>query len=273
MPVLTDKYLDYYAVVEQTSPDTHIEILNTPNSVNFLRFRACLQSFGHLNRNRRLWMANIMKQMLSSPHVSELLSRGGIPGENGHPVPQTGQVTMERILTVDPNNMAHVIKSFDWQGNLLYGVIDTLDEGPGSAGYKFMKNIEQGLDPSFSLRSVVPQRKNADGSITVTGPGRFVTYDRVILPSHEEAYIDKAVPVKNIISKDKFETVMESYTDYVLASSDKVRQIIDNSEPALESAQITKEGFVSINTTNEGRLFMKPELKYRKEISDLMKNL
>jgi len=272
MPSFNSDYLDYYAVIEQSSPDnSNMQILNS--GTNFLRFRAGLQSFGHLNRNRRLWISSTMKQMLASPHVAELLSKGGIPGENGHPVPTVGQVTMERILTIDPNNMSHVIKSFEWNGEILYGIIDTLDEGPGSAGYKFMKNIEQGMDPSFSLRSVVPQRKNADGSITVTGPGRFVTYDRVILPSHEEAYIDKSVPIKNIITKDKFETVMESFTDLVLMNSDKVKRIIDNAEPALESAQITKEGMLTINTENEGKLFIKPEMKYRKEISGLMRSL
>lgn len=272
-----DEYLDYYAVIEQTSPDNSdtqiIESRQNDNGLNFLKFTACLQSFGKRNRNRRLWLDTIMKQMLAAPHVPELLRRGGIPGENGHPVPPVGNATMERILTIDPNNMSHVIKDFAWRGNLLYGTIETLDEGPNSPGNKFMRNIMQGMDPSFSLRSIVPQRKNADGSIDVTGPGRFITFDRVILPSHEEAYIDKNIPVKNIISKPQFETVMEGFTDFMINNSDKIRRIIDNAEPALESASITPDGALSINTNNEGRLFIKPELKYRTEISNLMKRL
>jgi hypothetical protein len=230
-----DKYLDYYAVIEQSSPDnSDMKILDTHednNGLNYLRFSACLQSFGKRNRNRRLWLDSTMKQMLAAPHVPELLQRGGIPGENGHPVPATGAVTMERILTIDPNNMSHVIKDFTWKGNLLYGTIETLDEGPNSPGNKFMRNIMQGMDPSFSLRSVVPQRKNPDCSIDVTGAGRFVTFDRVILPSHEEAYIDKSVPIKDIITKNNFETVMESFTDYMINNSDKVRMIIDKMGP------------------------------------------
>jgi hypothetical protein len=271
-----DKYLDYYAVIEQSSPDnSDMKILDTHednNGLNYLRFSACLQSFGKRNRNRRLWLDSTMKQMLAAPHVPELLQRGGIPGENGHPVPATGAVTMERILTIDPNNMSHVIKDFTWKGNLLYGTIETLDEGPNSPGNKFMRNIMQGMDPSFSLRSVVPQRKNPDGSIDVTGAGRFVTFDRVILPSHEEAYIDKSVPIKDIITKNNFETVMESFTDYMINNSDKVRMIIDKMGPAMESAAIVNENCVTINT-DQGRVFIKPEMKYRKEISSLMRNL
>lgn len=271
-----DKYLDYYAVIEQSSPDnSDMKILDTHednNGLNYLRFSACLQSFGKRNRNRRLWLDSTMKQMLAAPHVPELLQRGGIPGENGHPVPATGAVTMERILTIDPNNMSHVIKDFTWKGNLLYGTIETLDEGPNSPGNKFMRNIMQGMDPSFSLRSVVPQRKNPDGSIDVTGAGRFVTFDRVIPPSHEEAYIDKSVPIKDIITKNNFETVMESFTDYMINNSDKVRMIIDKMGPAMESAAIVNENCVTINT-DQGRVFIKPEMKYRKEISSLMRNL
>src|SRR5574343_141836 len=271
-----DKYLDYYAVIEQSSPDnSDMKILATHednNGLNYLRFSACLQSFGKRNRNRRLWLDSTMKQMLAAPHVPELLQRGGIPGENGHPVPATGAVTMERILTIDPNNMSHVIKDFTWKGNLLYGTIETLDEGPNSPGNKFMRNIMQGMDPSFSLRSVVPQRKNPDGSIDVTGAGRFVTFDRVILPSHEEAYIDKSVPIKDIITKNNFETVMESFTDYMINNSDKVRMIIDKICPSIESSAIVNENCVTINT-DQGRVFIKPEMKYRKEISSLMRNL
>lgn len=271
-----DKYNDFCVVIENTlSPEdreTQIISHKQDNELNFLRFRTCLQSFGRRNRNRRLWISKIMKQMLAEPHVNELLNAGGIPGENGHPVPPTGQVTMERILTIDPNNMSHVIRSFEWIGEKLYGIIDTLDEGPGTPGYKFMRNILQNIDPSFSLRSVVPQRKNPDGSIDVTGKGRFVTFDRVILPSHDDAYIDKTIPVKNIIKADRFETVMESYTDFVVESSDKVNRIIDKMEPVLESAMIDKNGVLSVNT-KEGRIFVAPETKYRREISSFMQNL
>lgn len=272
-----DNYLDYYAICEQTSPDDSdmkiLEYKENKNGLNYLRFRACLQSFGVRNRNRRLWQGVHMKRMLQEPHVPELL-KTGLPGENGHPVPATGQVTMERILTIDPNNMSHLIRAFEWEGDTrLYGIIETLDEGPGTPGYKFMRNILQGMIPAFSLRSIVPQRKNLDGSTDVTGAGRYITHDRVILPSHSDAYMDVTVPVKNIITKPKFETVMESFSTFIITNSDKVNKIIDNTDPVLESAIIDKNGILSLNTKNEGRLFIMPETKYKNEIKDIMKNL
>jgi hypothetical protein len=275
--MLDDKFSDFCIVVEQASPNEKIEILDmkdNPNGLSYLRFRACLQSFIKRNRNNRLWQSGYMKIMMSTPEIRELLNAGGVPGENGHPIPAVGQVTMERILTIDPNNLAHITKEYQWErdDSKVYGIIETLDEGPGSAGYKFMKNILQGMDPSFSTRSIIPQRKNRDGTIDVTGVGRFVTHDRVILPSHEDAYIDKSIPVQNIVSKSKFETVMESYVSFVVDKSDKVNRIIDTMSPAVESATIDKTGMVSV-PTKSGIALIYPESKYRNELKDFMKSL
>jgi hypothetical protein len=274
--MLDDKFSDFFIVVEQTSPGDKIEILKMEevNGLSYLRFRATLQSFTKRNRNRRLWFSKYMKIMMNAPEVLELVNAGGVPGENGHPVPATGEVTIERILTIDPNNLSHIIKSFEWErdDSKVHGIIETLDEGPGSAGIKFMRNILQGMDPSFSTRSVIPQRKNPDGTIDQTGVGRYVTSDRVILPSHDDAYIDKSIPVKNIITKPKFETVMESFVSFVVNKSDKVNRIIDGMSPVIESAYIDKTGMLSIPTPS-GNALIFPETKYRNDLKDFMKSL
>jgi hypothetical protein len=175
-------------------------------------------------------------------------------------------------MTIDPNNIVSTIRSFEWRGELLYGMIETIDDGPCGKGTIFKRNIMQGIEPAYSLRSLVPQRKNPDGTIIVSGPGRLVTYDRVFVPSHEEAYIDKSVAIKNIITKPQFQTVMESFTDFVLDHSNKVNKIIDGLDPVMESASMDKNGLLSINTNENGRIFMFPENKYRKELSSFFKN-
>ena len=113
-----DNYLDYSVVIESnTEPNQGFEILKdgkTKDGLNFLRFKSCLQTFGNRNRNRRLWLSRWMRPMINAPEVQELIREGGVPGEAGHPVPPSGPVTMERILTIDPNNISHVIKEFNW---------------------------------------------------------------------------------------------------------------------------------------------------------------
>lgn len=271
-----DNFLDYSIVIEsQTEPNLGFEIIKegkNDNGLSFLRFKTCLQTFGHRNRNRRLWLSKWMKIMLNAPELLELLREGGVPGENGHPVPPSGEVSMERILTIEPNNISHVIKEFLWLGeDRLDGIVETIDDGNGP-GDKFKRGIMQGLPVSFSTRSIIPQRKNADGSIDQTGPGRYVTSDRVFIPSHKEAYINKSIPVKNICKKTHFETCMESFVSYVSERSEKVNRILDGMDPVMESASLDKNGILSVKT-NGGTVIVRPESKYRNEFADFMKSL
>ncbi len=270
-----DSFMNYFAVIESAveNPDVKIEKqVNDPNTgLSFLRFTTCLQTFNQRNRNRRLWTSAIFKQMMVNAVITEMLLHG-FPGENGHPVPPTGECTIERLLTIDPNNISHKIVEMHWPSdNSLYGTIETLDDGVGGPGYKFMRHILQGLDPAFSLRSLVPQRKNVDGTIDVTGPGRFITYDRVFVPSHAEAYIDKSFPVKNVVTLSKFQTVMESYVGFVMEKSEKVNRIIDGMNPVMESATLDKNGILSVKTEGQ-HIFICPENKYRQEIGSFMKS-
>lgn len=268
-----DRYQDYYIVMEATSPeDAKIEILKEShkNDLNYLRFSTCLQSFKGRNRNRRLWKAEHVRAMLEDRPVQELMQKRSWVGEAGHPVPDTGKVTIERILTLDPLRCSHRIVSINWPTNdEVHGIIETLDEGPGTPGDRFYRNILQGIIPAFSLRSLVPQRKNADGSTDTIGPGRAVTYDRVYLPSHEEAYQDVEIPVKQVIGKSEFQVVMESYCDFITSHSDKVRSIVDDMEPAMESACYDPTSNMISLSTEEGRVFIAPEMKYRKELRGL----
>ena len=275
--MLNDNYCDFFAVMEQAlaPEERQFEILKTDNSngLSFLRFRSCMQSFTKRNRNARLWPARFMKPMMQTKEILELLRAGGVPGENGHPVPDTGAVTMERILTINPNNLSHIVKQYDWEGdNKVFAIVETLDEGPGSPGYKFMRNILQGIKPAFSTRSIVPQRKNPDGTIDVTGIGRFVCHDRVFVPSHDDAYIDESIPIKNIITKSKFEACMESYVSFVVEKSDKVNIITDGLGAAMESATMDRNGMLSVPIEG-GRALLYPENKYRKEFKDFIKTL
>lgn len=268
-PKADDQY-DFYIVMEATSPEGR-QIQNLQevkdNGLNFLRFSACLQDFNGYNRNRRKWTAQIIKTMSEAPTVQELIHRGSFVGEQGHPVPSSGKVSVERIMNIDPDRTSHRIVKLFWpKPNEIHGIVETLDEGPGSPGDKMKRNILQGVQPAFSLRSLVPQRRNADGTIDVIGPGRMICYDRVYLPSHEGAYMDVDVPVKSVVTKSEFETVMESFTEHVMAHSDKIRTIVDKMEPAMESATLdTKTGLIGVNT-KEGRVLIAPETRYFEEL-------
>ena len=271
-----DSYNDYFIVCESTSPENnHAEILadGKKDGLNFLRFSTCLQDFNGPNRNRRIWLPSQIKTMSEDAPVQELIQKGSFVGEAGHPVPMDGKVTMERILTIDPLRTSHRIISLSWpKSNELHGIVETLDDGPGCPGNKMTRSILQGMIPAFSLRSLVPQRKEPDGTIRVLGPGRMICYDWIFVPSHKSAYMDEEIPVKNVIKKNDFVTVMESYTSFVVSHSDKIRTVVDSMEPAMEQATYDrKSGLMSI-PTKEGRVIMAPENRYAREFREILKH-
>ena len=272
-------YYNFYAVVESAvdsdTASSRLRIDDTPikQGLNYLRYQGCLMKAEGRNRNRRHWPKQYVDIMMNAPHIVELLRKaGGLPGESGHPIPATGQVTMERLVTIDPENLAILIKDWWWEGDFMMGTVETLDQGEGTPGNKLMKRMIQGMVPAHSIRSMVPQKRNADGTIDVTGPGRMVTVDSVIGPSCEDAYLNISIPIKNIVKKNEFDTVMESFTSYALEHSQAVNRVLDGMDPVMESAVIdTKSGSMSINTRNMGRLIIPMEKKYRQDISSFMR--
>ena len=275
-------YYDFFAVVESSlDPEVrekNFEIVGegkrSTGELSFLRYKGCMMTVGKRNRNRRLWTRQILDIMMNAPHIVEQIRHaGGLPGENGHPIPPTGQVTMERLVTIDPNNLAILLKDWWWEGDKLMATVETLDQGEGTPGNRLMRNMMQGIIPAHSARTLVPQQRNADGTIDVTGPGRMVCFDRVHGPSCEEAYMDIAVPVKNIVKKAEFDSAMENFTDYVFSHSEKTKRVLDGMAPAMESAAVTEDGFFTAKTPENGQIFVRPERNLRADIADFMRNL
>lgn len=275
----------FYVVMEQTTPDgAKVEILDehkgANGEVNFIRFRQCLQSFGHRNRNKRLWKRWHIEKSLEHPWVQDYIkNRGGLPGENGHPISltQNNKLSMERLVTIDPNNICLLLKGYEFQGeDLLFGEIETIDDGNGP-GDRLKRYILQGCDPAVSCRSLVPQQKNQDGTIDVTGPGRLICYDRVIMPSHEEAFSDQKATMTNVTKHAKMPAAYESaisdtdFATWAMENSDHAKFVLDGLTPAMESALIESTGMFSVNT-EEGRILipLSRDKKIMNEIKSFM---
>lgn len=275
-----NKDIEYVAIVEACAPAMEAENI-TENRVNgqtrSLRFTSCLQSFDHLNRNRRLWHSSFMKEDLKHPHIQEMIKNHTWAGENGHPIPATGQASVQRIGSIDPNNICHLILGTEWRGNLLFGTIETIDDGEGRPGTAFMRNIIQGMNPSFSLRALAPQVRRPNGTIDVTGHGRVITYDRVILPSHQEAYRDISVPIREIVKKADYQQVMESVIlPYIVGGSDRMKYMADMAG-AMEGASYNpKTGRASVRS-KEGNTTVtavfRVEDNVRRGVDDILKQL
>ena len=284
------KSFQYYAVIEEAprGDEQKFEIIGDPKSENsesnYIEWRQCLLSFGNYNRNGRKWVANHFRQTLMHPWFrQQLYEKGGVPGEAGHPIIQTqgAKLSMERLLTIDPDNMCLVLKSIEWDGeNACYGVLQTLDDGNGP-GDKFRRSILQGLIPSVSVRSIVPQAKTPDGHIDVVGPGRVICWDRVIYPSDPTAFADcsKSFEITNK-KVNKLSGASESSVSIGISLdeiagdiynlSDNCKYVLDGLEPAMESATIDSSGLFSVGTAN-GHVFIPLEDSLRRDINHLMR--
>ena len=193
---MTNEELQGCIVMESVMEPMKPKIIRKVNEPGlfYVRFESCLQSFDCFNRNKRNYECNAMIEGFRADHIQELLRKGTFVGENGHP----DSTDIKRILTVDPTKICHRILDVDVRGKLAYGTIETLnDEGYGK---QFTMHILQGLHPSFSLRALAPITKLSDGRSIIKSKPHIVTYDRVILPSHREAYMDNNKPVTVIQS-------------------------------------------------------------------------
>lgn len=274
-----DNVLDYTVLMESVS-EPKLEIISDKpivtaggNKVDFLRFKSRLQSFGKRTLNGRSWPVKYVRQMMEAPIPRRMITqRGGIPCEEGHPVPDSGPATVERIMTIKPEKMCCVVKEHIWDGDrAVDGIIDTLDDA-GGPGTRMRNRILQGIIPAFSVRCLVPQRKNPDGTIDVIGVGTFVCHDHVIIDACEDCFMTEGVPLKNIVKTTDLQFATESFTNMLLQSSEKVSRIVSDLYPAMESASMSTNGVLSVKTEKEGTIFIRPEARYRAEYADILKS-
>jgi len=269
-----------YCVMESTMDPVkpiNLQVFDRNNSF-FLRFQTCLQEFNILNRNRRKYILEPMMESLQAPHISELMLKRSWAGEAGHP--DTDEV--KRILTINPKLTSHIINSFSLNGIKLMGEIETLDDG--MYGTQMTKNILQGLEPAFSLRALAQLAKQGDGSQIMRSRAHIVTYDRVILPSHNGAYRDMTKPIEKIIKNlgTVGNTITENLTvavkesqliDFIKMESTNVKLISNVCEVSMESMQLSKDFKHVILKENGNTFFVNIDDKIKRDINMFMSHL
>jgi hypothetical protein len=280
-----------YIVMESTMEPMKPKIIKTVNEPGmfFVSFEACLQSFDVFNRNNRNYGLKPMKEAINADHIQELMRKGTWVGENGHPDSQD----MKRILTVDPTKICHRICDVEFRGNLLYARIETLNDD--AYGKQFTKHILQGLHPSFSLRALAAIKKLSNGKGLIETKPHIITYDRVILPSHKEAYMDASVPVTLVRSAtesavttegfvpaagntfaDKLtaikETAIPEVLSYVKEESQNYKDLVTFFNSNDEKVSLVNESTVLVQGENE-KLIVNLEDYIEKDIRDYFKSL
>lgn len=269
-----------YLIMESTMDPVKPQNLQVhdKNGLFYVKFDTVLQEFNKQNRNKRNYAGAPMAESLQAPHITELVQKRTWMGEAGHP--HTDKV--ERILTIDPKLTSHRINNFRIEGNFLKGEVETLDNG--IYGTQMTKSILQGMEPAFSLRALASLIKQADGSSLMRSKAHIVTYDWVILPSHNTAYRDQSKPIQkiaqsvqasgNAVTESALVPVIESQiTDFIRMESANVKVVSNVCEVAMESMTLSTDLSHVIVREGANTYAIKVEDKIKHDIRGFMAKL
>jgi hypothetical protein len=167
----------------QESAFSNIPVISKKNE-HTVEFIAVLQEADRPNRNGRIYYKTVLEQALQSPYIQERIRTKSMFVECGHPT----DTSVQRQMTIDQRNIAAIITEFWWEGNLLKGRLETANT---SVGRDMKGLIEQGSRVAFSLRA--QGNVHFDQSINATiveAPIQIATYDWVVNPSHDKAFLE-----------------------------------------------------------------------------------
>lgn len=156
----------------------------------FLKFKAVLQSFDRLNRNKRNYDGqNIMENITNGEYTKSMLKQNSWVGEMEHPAASIKgeNLSMERLCNPDPKHSSHYIRKPWLDGNLLWAPIQT-DSSTAEGMNMAIKMVDGHVIPGFSVRAFGKLIQH-HGMPTVW-VRKLVTYDTVLYPSHPEALGD-----------------------------------------------------------------------------------
>lgn len=147
-------------------------------------FKAIMQEANVVNQNKRSYMKDAISGAITEQ--SPKIDSGIFFGEMDHPLASDGQ----RFSRVELKNSCFRVLKFEWDGDKVYGIGETLANTPGKDMQALM--VENGIDLGFSLRAMGQAKPNPKtGIIEVHAPMHMICYDCVSNPSHKNARVSK----------------------------------------------------------------------------------
>jgi len=234
-------------LISESTITSKPEIVGYNEATNSVTFKAVLQDADTPNRNRRSYQYKGLKNALNSDYIQERLERKAWYGECGHPLSND----VKRQLHIDQTRISHIIREVWFEGNVVKGLIETANT---RSGRDMMGLIRQGSEVAFSMRGLGSKTEQQGNILYVKDPIKIFTYDWVIHPSHEIAYMEKflsestmdsLLPNKNADLKLLSEgsiiplTENEDMTDFICDEDNDMEDIIKKFDLAMNESHIT----------------------------------
>jgi len=260
---MISKNIGYMICETAATAEPNGKIVSQSNRDGRAVIETILQDTEVKNRNGRFYSDPEMDKGLKAKRLTELVESGNLYSENGHPMSKD----IARQQIIDPNNLACKIIKYWKEGTDIKAHVKG---APGSIGDDFNEAILDGSKPSFSLRAL--------GTINNTRRGAevenitIITWDRVIFPSHERAYMTKMVNISesanagtqygNQLILDKDDTgfispiTNEKIMDYIKSESANIKTVMESFEMLYENVSLVDKGRRVQLMTKEGSLFV-----------------
>lgn len=181
---------------QKWSPNSYtVEAKNiegTNESILSVYYTGCLQTFGDVNYNQRIYEGeNTYAAFMRDPHVQKKYRNNKLNGELGHPISyQEGvELSFTRLCEVPKERSAVIYRNMRLDGNRMMADCQT-DPGTVDFGVNIAKSIiGAGYVPSHSLRSFGTIRPGTASTSCkgIVDVKKFITYDLVESPSHKNA--------------------------------------------------------------------------------------
>lgn len=231
----------------------------------YVEFEAVLQSFGVLNRNRRMYdQQNIMHLIETDEYIQDMLRKNSWMGEMDHPAPeyQDQELTMNRIGNPHLGNTSHYIRKPRAEGNLLVAHIQTDSSNPAGMNMA-IKIVDGKIIPCFSAR-VFGSLDKKDGRPLVN-VRKLICYDWVLFPSHRES--EAKIQQPHMESAEAL--AKESNTTIIfLPQLAQMAAATKETEWLCESFGLTMDDIVGVTNTGNSVVLENAEGAYIQPITD-----
>ena len=208
-----------------------------------------IQTAEEENRNGRCYLHADLLREINCPRTIELLSTGNMLSENGHPM----DTSMVRQQTIEPNNTVARFLKIWMEGN---NVMAQFKGTNNSKGEEFDQDLREGIKPSWSLRALGSLANH--GGRNIVENLRVITWDRVIYPSHPNAYttrlVTESAAVKAAVTEAEnmnkngmlIPITNESILSYIKTESANINSLLSQIDFMYESTKLIKPNQVQL---------------------------
>ena len=208
------------------------------------------------NRNGRWYDRGELFPELKSKRITELIKTGNLKCESGHPLAKD----LQRQQTIVEKNCPAMILKFWTDGDFVKGLVRGTNN---DLGEEFNNDLLDGMSPSWSLRAL--------GSVDNTRRGaevkgiKIITYDKVVFPSHPDAYTDGIVSMgesssiwtpENDDPGFMFPVTNQDVIDCIKQESYSYKKIEESFDVLYESMQLVNNGSDVQLMDREGNVYV-----------------